>query len=164
MSQPQGRLVAGMYDRPHERLFGLRGSQFIDTEVVVPYGGWYNGLGERIGFGELGVPQLWSLRAGLSGSEQFVVLPWKSAYLDLQQHPAVQRFPRLVSSFIDEDRPGRTYVLQCAQWIVLPGAIYYICAQDHPDSTLQERLAYQRIMSSQVAEIMGERASQQVRA
>jgi hypothetical protein len=69
------RLVKGLYQSLWVAgLFGLIRGQ-VRSYDLVHNGAWYNGLGQRIGWGSLSPEDLLSIAGGLQSDEQFYVLP-----------------------------------------------------------------------------------------
>ena len=77
------QLKKGMYGEEYNQtgnLFGLRCGQHRSIEKITHGSGWYNSVGEKIGWGDLSVKDFERISEELNFGEIFIVL---SEYLSL---------------------------------------------------------------------------------
>lgn len=116
-------LTKGMYGDRKPGRFGLRDAQMRPSGVKCAHNaGWYNGAGEKLGWGDLSSADLRAVAAGLEEDELFITLP------EVPSHAAF-RFPKLfrwVGRKGPEDAPGRTYVRRHAVYAVTRGHVHLV--------------------------------------
>ena len=80
----------------------------IRARDVVHNGRWYNGVGQRIGWGDLSAEDIKRIQSKLRPEELFVVLSERSAW-----------------NLPNEDKPGIDYLVEKASWVITPTVIYF---------------------------------------
>lgn len=89
--------------------FGLLNNQ-IKTDSIVNNGGWYNGISQKLGSGDLTIKDLYKISKEIPKEEIFVVL---------SEFDSVWGIP----TSLDASEPGRDYIAQNCMWIVNAGLI-----------------------------------------
>lgn len=121
-------LKKGMYpDRGSPGRFGLRSAQLrARDDTIVRDAGWYNGAGEKLGWGDLSDGDFKRIAAELKRDEMFVVLDQRAshfAFLFPESHAWAKPNGR-------PNAPGRAYVARHARYAILPGRV---CVIDHEE-------------------------------
>lgn len=93
----------------------------IRAKDMVHNGGWYNGLGEKIGWGDLSVSDIKNIQSKLQPGELFVVLPESASYWDFVRHLPEGK----MSLDAKAAKPGVKYIVECAHWVITPTTIYH---------------------------------------
>jgi len=93
----------------------------IHARDLVHNGGWYNGLGEKIGWGDMSPDDFKNIQAKLQPGELFVVLPERASYWNFVTHlpDSKMRVDEKVS------HPGMEYIVEHAHWLITPTTIYH---------------------------------------
>ncbi len=112
------RLTKGMYG--HEfgstsDLFGIRCGQMRGGELV-HNGGWYNRLGEKLGWGDLSIEDMQRIASQLEEGELFIILGERDSYWDIHEEKGDQKK--------DEHAPGVEYVTKKCRYIIAPKQLY----------------------------------------
>lgn len=122
------RLVPGMYGRQDFSkvgLFGLVQGQISPrTLKMVHNGGWYNHLGQKIGWGDLSSKNFRRISAGLRRGELFIVLSEKDSFWSFVSHAGVTGGLSTVRK--EEQNPGVGYVSDRAIYVIAPRKIYAV--------------------------------------
>lgn len=124
------RLVPGMYGTefgPLDGLFGLScGQMRVSTHrLAVHNGGWYNHLGEKIGWGDLVVEDLVRIADGLEPDEMFIVLPESTSFWHfVEDDPGPTGSDAQTNEA--EASPGVLFVVHNARWTMMNGQIYWV--------------------------------------
>ena len=125
------RLTKGVYDnltfgivgKPNESmsgLFGLYEGQ-IRGSSVVHNGGWYNNLGEKIGWGDLSEKDLQKISRDLKSDEAFIVLGEHESFWNFVTHYGV--VGALCQTKSEEQNPGLDYVIKYARYAIFSNQI-----------------------------------------
>jgi len=105
--------------------FGLRAAQLRPKrDTAIRNASWYNGAGEKLGWGDLSLDDFKRVAAGLKRNEVFIVLDQGTSYFAF-------RFPEQFAWAKPNGRPnapGRAYVARHARYAILPGRL---CVIDH---------------------------------
>jgi hypothetical protein len=119
------RLTQGLYGlemaSPKKDLFGIYCGQYRNPSVS-HNGGWYNSLGEKLGFGDLNQKDLDRIAAHLKPDEAFLVLSESDSFWKFVTHHGI--CGSMCATTPDEKNPGLDYVVENAVYAVLPGEIY----------------------------------------
>ena len=118
------RLTTGLYGhefRNASDLFGIRCGQ-MRADDTIHNGGWYNHLGQKLGWGDLSRDDLKRISQQLEPGEVFVVLPESASFWEFVKQPG------LIGSMASVDRrteqePGIDYVRKHASWIIVTGRV-----------------------------------------
>jgi hypothetical protein len=83
--------------------------------------GWYNGLGQKIGWGDLSGDDFKNIQAKLRPGELFVILPENESYWEFVKHLPDSKMQ------IDakEANPGVEYMVEHAYWLITPTTVYH---------------------------------------
>lgn len=100
--------------------FGLRVGA-IRAKDLVHNGGWYNGLGQKIGWGDLSVEDIKRIQSKLQPEELFVVLPERASYWDFVEHLPDNKMQLDAKAA----HPGIEYIVEHAHWLITPATIYH---------------------------------------
>jgi hypothetical protein len=106
--------------------FGIRYGQIRHHERV-HNGGWYNAIGEKLGWGDLDDKDIIRISKELAGDDVFVVLPESCSHWDF-----LQRFEDcgggMVRKVMDpkEEAPGIEYLCKHCYLVILPGDWYWV--------------------------------------
>ncbi len=89
----------------------------IRAKEVVHNGGWYNSLGEKLGWGDLDEKDFPNIQQHLQEGELFVVLPERASFWDFVTHHSA-----IGGSFCKTDpkeqNPGQDYLIEHAYYII----------------------------------------------
>ena len=116
-------LIVGIVGKPNESmsdLFGLFTGQ-IRSSSVVNNGGWYNNLGEKIGWGDLSKNDLQKISRGLKSDEAFIVLGEHESFWNFVTHYGV--IGALCQTKPEEQNPGLDYVIKYARYAIFSNQI-----------------------------------------
>ncbi|MCI0479430.1 hypothetical protein L0Y59_02700 [Candidatus Uhrbacteria bacterium] len=121
------RLVGNVYGtelRPTVGPFGMSSGQ-IRGHDLVHNGSWFNRAGEKLGWGDLSPLDLLRIAVELEGDEAFIVLSESDAYWSFVTRIHVSD---VVSHDVlpDEQCPGRAFIAERGQYVVLPCRILYV--------------------------------------
>lgn len=134
------RLIKDMYgteSQPIFSLFGLKTGQWRNPpDRVMKDAGWYNQLGQRLGFGDLDTQDLKRIMQALLEEEVFIILDRMAAYFDFRKE-----YAKVMGVYTEPDCsvPGILYVSQKAEYIVTTGQIYRVERIYHIRSQEPER-------------------------
>lgn len=98
------KLTKSMFGDIKCKSFGLSNNQMRHNSII-NNAGWYNLQGEKLGAGDLSLPDMVNIAKTISPTEAFVVLSEMDSMWDM---------PRT----FDHTAPGKDYVLQKAIWII----------------------------------------------
>lgn len=98
------QLTQGMYADLNCNLFGLQYGQNLCGKEIIRNAGWYNHLGQKLGYGDLSIEDLDKIAASIAEEELFIVLSELDSTWGLP-------------SSLDRFAPGIDYVMQHAVWI-----------------------------------------------
>ena len=133
------RLTKGLYGHEFEHkdgLFSLFCGQMRGTSVS-HNGGWYNQLGEKLGWGDLSQKDLEKISKGLKPGEAFIVLGEHESFWNF-----VTRFGpigAMCEKTLEESAPGIDYVADHARFAIFPGEIHRL-GQFEPGEMKREDL------------------------
>jgi hypothetical protein len=120
------RLTKGMYGHefaPRGGLFGLSCGQMRCPDVV-HNGGWYNHLGEKLGWGDLSPDDLNRIAAELKDDEVFIILGEYQSHWDfVKQFDSQKRVQRAEPT---AEAPGTDYVADKCFLVITRGRIAYV--------------------------------------
>lgn len=119
-------LKKGMYPaRGTPGRFGLRSAQLRPrNDTAIRNASWYNGAGEKLGWGDLSFDDLKRVAAGLRRNEVFIILDQRTSYFAFL-------YPESHAWAMPNGRPnapGRAFVARHARFAILPGRL---CVIDH---------------------------------
>lgn len=119
------RLTKGMYGYPQQsKLFGLSDGQCLSRDFV-HNGGWYNKLGEKLGWGDLSLSNIKRISEELEEGELFIVLSEQDSFWE---HVTDIRGPAVCGMVtVDKEsemNPGQQVLIEKARYIIAKGAIY----------------------------------------
>lgn len=112
------QLTKGMYGTEFRRsdnvTFGLRCGQMRHLDQLTHNSGWYNGLGEKLGFGDLNGNDILRIMCEIEPGEVFIVLSendsfWQSNTTDDQR--------------VDVENPGVDYLVEHAMFVITLGEV-----------------------------------------
>lgn len=140
-------LVRGMYGsefRPGARTFGLMCGQMRVGGKITHNSGWYNAVGEKLGWGDLSVHDLTRIAAELPSGETFYILPEYASYWDVKRN----------NPQADPAAPGVAYCREHCTLVITRGRVYYIndYSQERGDF-LRDGLTMTRIAREQIEEV-----------
>jgi hypothetical protein len=135
------RLVKGLYGHEFKsasRLFGLLCGQMRFPDFV-HNGGWYNGLGEKLGWGDLSLDDFVRLAKELEPGEEFYILGESASFWNfVTQHGAIGS---LCAVKPDAQAPGIEYVKAKARFLITAGHVTAFIRYEGDDgSWLQQQL------------------------
>ncbi len=110
------------FRRPNNNTFGLRCGQ-MRTPQITHNSGWYNAVGEKIGWGDLGPEDFLRIMTEIEPGEAFLVLTEQDSFWNFTRYSTSQR--ENVSN-LDSEAPGVDYVMNHACWVVTHGYVAYI--------------------------------------
>jgi hypothetical protein len=117
------RLTKGMYGTEFDKdsLFGIHCGQIRYREVV-HNGGWYNSVGEKIGWGDLSSQDFKKISSELQPGEVFIIVGEQDSFWSFVS------FDKGAGTKIEdkEQSPGINYVIEHARWAILPNQIYHV--------------------------------------
>src|SRR3972149_6912698 len=107
------RLTKGMYGNefsPASKLFGLCCGQRRGSDKIGHNSGWYNGEGEKLGWGDLNEKDLKRIAKGLESVELFVVLREVDSFWKfVTQHGIIGS---MCVTAPTHDAPGKEYIAE----------------------------------------------------
>lgn len=93
------------YETDHKKTpFGFLNNQ-VRLDGIINNAGWFNFLGERLGFGDLSIQDMKNISLHIPVGEIFIILSEADSGWSLPSH-------------LDQSAPGKDYVLQRAIWII----------------------------------------------
>lgn len=114
---------------------GIRTSQ-IRGDDLIHNGGWYNGLGEKIGWGDLSGEDLRRIPGALPEDDVFIVLHEGDSFWNFVTRPGPIGSMAAVKP--DEKSPGVEYVSENCCLILMRGHCYYVPEYGLDDRTETE--------------------------
>ncbi len=157
------RLVPGMYGRQDFSkvgLFGLVRGQISPRKLkLVHNGGWYNHLGQKIGWGDLSSKDFRRISSGLKKGELFIVLSEKDSFWAFVS--SIGATGGLSAVREEERSPGVSYVADRALYVIAPRKIYAVTwsDDDRGESCECEGLRFYALYEEDVKPLMLEAAS-----
>lgn len=122
MARQLTRRMFGHEFNPKSREFGLCCGQIRGGDgLIIRNSGWYNKLGEKLGFGDLTVENFQRISNELEDGEQFIILNEFDSYLKLAT--------RSVKAIVTEptmEAPGVDYVAKHAIYIIVRNQLYCV--------------------------------------
>lgn len=113
-------VYGSQFGRPEGPLpFDFRCGQ-IRSQEISHNGGWYNCLGEKLGFGDLAAADFLKVRAEIPADELFVVLPERASYWDFGMTATKE------TEDLDILAPGVNYVADKARYAIDDEYIYIV--------------------------------------
>lgn len=112
------RLTKGLYGHqfgPTSNLFGLHCGQ-IRGKDFVHNGGWYNRLGEKLGWGDLSTDDFFRIRRELEEGEMFIILGESDSFWNFVTRPGLLGHNAVTKP--DVEAPGVDYVAEKARYII----------------------------------------------
>jgi hypothetical protein len=112
------QLTKGLYGHQFERasnLFGLSCGQ-IRGKDFVHNGGWYNKLGEKLGWGDLSTDDFFRIRRELEEGEMFIILDESDSFWNFVTRPGLLGHNAVTKP--DVEAPGVDYVAAHARYII----------------------------------------------
>lgn len=112
------QLTKGLYGHQFEQasnLFGLSCGQ-IRGKDFVHNGGWYNKLGEKLGWGDLSVEDFQRIRRELEEGEMFIILGESDSFWNFVTRPGLLGHNAVTKP--DVEAPGVDYVAAKARYII----------------------------------------------
>jgi len=104
-------------------LFGLRSGQVVASNVTVyRNAGWYNHLGQKIGWGDLSCHAIRRIAYGLRKGEAFIILSERDSIWRFR-FPDLFKFDPAPPDILE---PGVDYVLGHAQMLILPRKVFFV--------------------------------------
>lgn len=107
------QLTKGMYADLNCKEFGLSYGQHR-TNDVLRSAGWFNDLGEKLGYGDLSLSDLDAICNDLRDGEYFIALSEANTIWDMPVH-------------LEKINPGIEYVMEHAAWLCTNADLYKIC-------------------------------------
>lgn len=98
------------------KMFGLHEGQMTSPDLV-HNGGWYNKLGEKIGWGDLCPANMAIISAEIPGDELFIILSEQNSFWKFVKRPGAIGLLSEVDS-LKEYKPGIEYVLEKCKIII----------------------------------------------
>jgi hypothetical protein len=95
-------------------------------------GGWYNLQGEKLGWGDLSLSDVVTLRDGLAPGEGFIILPESASFWKFVTH--IGPIGSLSVTTPDIAAPGVDYMVEHAMYAIFPGQAYVIHWRGVPDN------------------------------
>lgn len=117
------RLVKGLFGNEFKNgsdLFGLHCGQMRGSSEV-HNGGWYNGNGEKIGWGDLSKSDLNKISKGLKPDEVFIVLGEQDSFWKFVTRYGI--IGAMCQVKPDEQEPGVDYVVEHARIAIFPNEV-----------------------------------------
>jgi len=114
------QLTKGMYGQQFQRVskvFGLSCGQIRSRpDKTTHNSGWYNKLGEKLGWGDLDVDDFRRISSELENGEFFIILGEQDSYWRLHETGRAHL----------EEAPGVDYVAEHAMFIITQGQLYFV--------------------------------------
>jgi len=130
------RLTKGLYGHEFQSastLFGLCcGQMRSGAGHSIHNGGWYNHLGEKIGWGDLSSTDLARISNELSSDEIFVVLPESASFWNFVKK--VGPIGSMCTTEPTEKAPGVDYIRKHCFYIIKPGKVIRVNDYSEPAS------------------------------
>lgn len=98
-------------------LYGLHSGRMTPKQSAAHNGGWYNGKGEKIGWGDLDYKDLWDIGRKMKEDESFIVLSESDSYWKFVSFPERSN-PMKTEVAQKEQNPGLEYVASRARILV----------------------------------------------
>lgn len=124
---PMAQLIKGMYGHEFHNestLFGIRCGQ-MRADDFVHNGGWYNKLGERLGFGDLSHDDFRKISEELNKDELFIVLGESDSFWNFVDHN-----PGLIGSMCGvkptAEAPGVDYIADKCAYIIGKNQLFFV--------------------------------------
>ena len=132
------QLTKGMYGTQHRsasELFGLRcGRMRGGPNRMLRNSGWFNKLGEKLGFGDIATDDVSNIAKGLDEDEVFIILREYPSFWDLRD---LARQPG--HEDLDIEAPGIEYVVTHAYYVIQRDTIWHLDRlMDHEITALQQ--------------------------
>lgn len=115
------KLVKGMYGhefgaRDAGVLFGFHAGQ-MRAHDFVHNGGWYNGLGEKLGWGDLDPSDFLKIKNGIDKGEVFIILPERASFWNfVTDNPGP--IGACARTQPTAEAPGIDYVIEHAMYMI----------------------------------------------
>jgi hypothetical protein len=121
------QLTKSMYGQEFGRtgnLFGLHCGQ-IRSRDFCHNAGWYNKLGEKLGWGDLSVEDFQRIRRELEEGEMFIILGEQDSFWNFVTRPGLLGHNAVTKP--DVEAPGVDYVASKARYIITGGfGMYFV--------------------------------------
>jgi hypothetical protein len=113
--------------------------------------GWYNGDGEKLGWGDLSDSDFQSIQAALEPGQRFVVLSEQASFWKFVTHVGMIGSMSTVQP--TADAPGRDYIIEHASYIITHNDFYWVdeYSSRTEDTTKLGRITAHRITRETVA-------------
>lgn len=122
-----------------ERLEGMKlriGA--IRSRDLVHNGGWYNTLGEKIGWGDLSEDDFVNIQAALGEGELFVVIPEYASFWKFVTH--IGMTGDFCKTTKEEKNPGQDYIIEHLTYLISKEKVYRIARHGLPSDLTHEDL------------------------
>jgi hypothetical protein len=108
----------------------------IRNKEIVHNGGWYNALGEKLGWGDLDEKDVVTISQELKDNELFVVMPESDSYWKFVTFEGNK-----INCDPKEQNPGIEYLCDHCYLVILPGKFHWVTTfdPDPPRSISRER-------------------------
>lgn len=130
------RLTKGVYghefDHIQEGPFGLRtGQTRFGIGKITHNSGWYNKLGEKLGFGDLSSGDFERIKAELQEMELFIILNEHDSFRNFVIRNGVIGGMAAVDQSVEA--PGIDYVAELCRYIIAKGRVYAVSGNRYLD-------------------------------
>lgn len=123
-----GQLGKRMYENHREELFGLINEQTRVREIrIAKNSGWYNKLGEKLGWGDLSNKDFLRIFSGLDANELFIVLSETDSYWNFVKFTKIHGYDD--TKMVTDPRvhaPGIDYVAEHAMYVIVRNDMYQV--------------------------------------
>lgn len=137
----QTQLTKGMFGSEFNQtstLFGLSCGQMRHHDMV-HNGGWYNQLGEKLGWGDLCPTDFKRIAAELEDGEIFIVLREDDSFRNFVTHN-----PGTIGSDCttkpDAEAPGVEYVAEKCRFIITKSRLYFVARHEYEEKNSDIRV------------------------
>ena len=108
---------------PANRLFGLSCGQ-MRSQDFVHNGGWYNRLGEKLGWGDLSPEDVQRISHEVADEELFIILYESDSFWNFVTRPGIIGSMSAVKP--DVEAPGVDYVVEKCCFIIARDRLFYV--------------------------------------
>lgn len=122
------QLTRGMYGNEFNRtgtVFGLRcGQMRYRPDKITHNSGWYNKLGEKLGWGDLGASDFKRIAKELEDGELFIILGESDSFWNFVTQ--IGPIGSMLKTTPTIEAPGIDYVASHARFVIAQGKLYFV--------------------------------------
>lgn len=120
-----------------DNTFGLRCGQMRSKNQLTHNGGWYNGLGEKLGFGDLSADDMLRIFTEIEPGEVFIVLSESDSFWNFVTRPGLIGSMSAVKA--DAQAPGVDYVVEKAMYAITNWGVFVLMRHSFGEDTITLR-------------------------